>query len=131
MAIIDQFEVTILVEGKPATEYKDVESSNGSNDTRVITKYIEVTSGSCFAFKYGVLPSYNPEGEDGVLFSFDIDGKPLTGRVCRKEQVRPVTGFTCLKDSTSVSSEKGWGRSSFSFADLETREIDLPVGSTS
>ena len=60
MAIIDPFEVTILVDGESATEYDDSESLSESNDFKTLTKYVEVKSGSSFAFKFTVLPSYRP-----------------------------------------------------------------------
>ena len=131
MAIIDHFEVTILVDGKPATEYDDTESVNKSNDLEYVTKYVEVKSGSCFAFEFKVLASYRPEGEDGLKFSLRFDGNKVSGIHLETKEVHPIRGFTSIKDSISVNSESGWGRSKYSFADLETREIDLPVGSTS
>jgi hypothetical protein len=65
MAIIDHFEITILVDGDPAAEFDDDEQPLVQfHDSKVITKYIEVKSGARFAFKYKVLPTYKFDMED-------------------------------------------------------------------
>ena len=128
MAIIDHFEVTILVDGDPAAEFDDEEQpSVQSHDSKVTTKYIEVKSGARFAFKYKVLPSYKSDTEDGLSVRASIDGKFISGLLCFKESVDSRTGFTAIVDSAIVGSGTDMKKLTFSFADLETRENNFLV----
>ena len=127
MAVLDPFEVAVLVDGKPATEYDDAESLNDSNDPRTITKYVEVKSGSRFAFKLTVLPSYRPGNEDGLSCSYTIDGSRIPGKMFRKEWVNDVYGLTRIIDTQTVTSGGEYKQVMFRFADLETRKLHTPV----
>lgn len=127
MAIKNHLAVTILVDGEPATEYDDTSSSGQPNEPNTTTKYIEVTSGSRFAFKIEVLPAYQPAEEHGLSFYPWIDGNTITATYYPKASIDPVTGFSYIKDSAIVGSGTEMKKLMFSFKDLETREGDFPL----
>ena len=127
MAIIDHFAVTILVDGKPAPEYDDTESVSESNDPQTVTKYVKVKSGSRFAFKSSVLSSYRPGNEAGIACRYLIDGSPIPGQILRREWMNDVLGFTRILDTQIVTRGGEDSRMTFRFADLETRELHIPV----
>lgn len=97
MAIIDHFEVTILIDSEVAKEYDDPEAKGQPDNHKAGTKYIEVTSGSPFASNLKVLPSYRAGEADGLGFYITVGGRRASGNVCEKKKISRITDWTTTK----------------------------------
>ena len=124
MAIKESFEVIILVDGKPAPDFPDQDSQDDPKERNSISRFIEVTSGSQFAFEIKIHPMHYWRDETALGFLIHIDGKFARGVACTKDDFSPLRmpGWSMIYDGTYAGRGADLKRVMFRFADLETRE---------
>ena len=126
MAILDDFEVKVKINGADAREYDDDDDEAVKSD-KIVTKYIEAISRADFAIESKVSPRYVCE-EDIVGFDICLDGDWVTADYHRRKNHSHIHGSRRIKGHAFKGSGKDTQRLKFQFADLDTR-VSLPAKS--
>jgi hypothetical protein len=79
MAILDGIEVSIISDDRALVEYSDPDRED-QNDVLATEKYIEASTGSKFAVRYTIKPTFRLYHAQGVHVSIHADGQYATGR---------------------------------------------------
>jgi hypothetical protein len=123
MAVIKNFTVQILVDGKPRREYDDNlerEPDIGATaDSPRVTKYIEAIPGAQFSVEIKPKELVELKSTEALLYEVYLDGKCIEDRVLGEEdyeyanQTQVIEGQT-IGDCTSVRK--------FEFVKVKTRQ---------
>src|SRR5436305_2135261 len=116
MAILPPFECAVEVNGVAVNEYED-EDAEPANTATVLTKYIEVVSGTNFTFVFTIQPGWAMHA-DGVSFDIFLDGKFVIGCIVPKENCRENRSVTIRKSSLLIRAGQQQVKRKFRFADI-------------
>ncbi|KAI9781285.1 MAG: hypothetical protein M1839_006078 [Geoglossum umbratile] len=86
MAILDEIEVSIISDGRPLVEYDDPDRED-QNNALTTERYIEAITGSRFAIRYTIKPTFHLHHAQGVHVSIFADGRYATGRNIREDKL--------------------------------------------
>lgn len=90
MAVLDNLEADIRVDGQPLREY-DNDDPEEDSQPQTIVKYVKAPTDAAFAIHVRIPRDYQMSSE-GVVFKFDADGKRMTQKTVSQEEVRGRTG---------------------------------------
>jgi hypothetical protein len=116
MAILRPFECAVEVNGVAVDEYED-EDAEPANTATVLTKYIEVVSGTNFTLVFTIQQGWAMHA-DCVSFKFSLDGKPIVGCIIPKESCREDRSVSIRRSSLFISSGQQCVKRKFRFADI-------------
>lgn len=127
MAILDAFEVSIIVDGEPAQEYDDdeVEEEFKAKYPTSVSKYVEAVSGAFFAFRVCIKKDYLAAQENAIVARIYVDGKISTNPVIsiKKRRCSPRSSLRSEVVHTASTCPGMSGsqpiRQKLQFADLE------------
>ena len=95
---IDDIEVEILINDRPAIEYSDNDFEQEPVEDEM-SKYIEAVEGAKFAFRCTVHPSYEfAPAIDLLCFKFLVDGVRVMGKVVTKENISTGEPTTQMRE---------------------------------
>ena len=125
MAVLDKSRVTVLVNGQAATEYDDdkqeiYDAALDYPDVSTVSKYIEATSGSFFAFKIGVGRSYKRGKATGMIADTYVDGSLAHGCVVSLRSIRGRRQQAVVHGKDTTGDDGKPVLYKFQFANLET-----------
>ena len=121
MAVLDEFEAQIVVDGGVVREFDDDEEM-GNHQPNTVTKYVEATSQAKFGFRTKISAAYEFQEEDSISIHIHLDGTDIGGRILRKERFehgRDYVHSVAGSWAGLPGNQQFWG---FYFADLETRK---------
>ena len=88
MAILKGIDVSVVIHGKPLTEYDDEDAADrNSEHPSEVSKYIEVVSDAEFRINIIMSQSYDLTA-DGLSFRLSLDGVSVRNRLCRKAKLK-------------------------------------------
>jgi hypothetical protein len=116
MAILRPFECAVEVNGVAVDEYED-EDAEPANTATVLTKYIEVVSGTNFTLVFTIQQGWAMHA-DGVSFDISLDGKFIIGSIIPKEDCREYRSVSIRKSGLSTGSGQQSVKRKFRFADI-------------
>ncbi|KAK2763971.1 hypothetical protein FQN54_009590 [Arachnomyces sp. PD_36] len=121
MAILGEFEVTVIVNGNAVTEYNvDEDDQDSAQQPNTVTKYIEAVSDAEFSLNVSILPHYELRG-DIVGWHLYVDGVHAESITVAKEDfekgrcVQPIR--FCLKGTKHERYGK-WMLQHFKFSSI-------------
>src|SRR5271169_1734297 len=121
MAVLDEFETQIVVDGRVVREFDDDEEMD-NHQRNTLTKYVEVTSKAKFEFRTKISAAYEFQEEDSISIHIHLDGTDIGGRILRQERFehgRDYVHSVAGSWAGLPGNQQFWG---FYFADLETRK---------
>ncbi|KAL8753252.1 MAG: hypothetical protein Q9184_005477 [Pyrenodesmia sp. 2 TL-2023] len=86
MAVLDDLEARIRVNGQRLTEYDNDDPEENSR-LQTVVKYVAAPTDTPFAFHIRLSKNYQMTN-DGLSLRFIADGNPITGLVCLKEDLQ-------------------------------------------
>ncbi|KAL8902194.1 MAG: hypothetical protein Q9207_004831, partial [Kuettlingeria erythrocarpa] len=86
MAVLDELEAGILVDGQPLQEY-DNDDPEEDSQPQTIVKYVKAPTGAAFAIYVRIPREYQITSE-GLLYRFDADGKTMVKKYSSQEELR-------------------------------------------
>jgi hypothetical protein len=119
MAVLDEFEVKVWVNGEVAQEYEDDEDEQ--LDPTQIVKYVEVISGAFFEIRITITPGYHVETGQGVSGEVFLDGRYQAGVVFSQAHLSAGKTRTVSGRRGLGPGGHGFAIARFKFADLQTR----------
>lgn len=81
MAIEDQIDVNIIIDGMAATEYPADPQKDDKGGKEVLSTYVEVISGAQFSLQAKISPQYRYGRENALMMRVYIDGQYSGGVV--------------------------------------------------
>lgn len=122
MAVLKIFEVNILVNGDPVTEY---EEHDGNVRDKEVVKYIEVLASTEFALEFKIKPTYRFV-EDYLSFDIYMDGKrvrsPVVERKDFEKQKQKQCGYSFVREDVTRQEGQDLVTRKFRFAGITTCE---------
>jgi len=106
MAILDDFEVDVLIDGEPADEFDDddVDEEFEAKYPNSVSRYVEAVSGAFFAFRVRIKSSYVAKDEDSFNIDIYVDGKRIGTPTIGITKRKGATRGKIIKDSEDVTS---------------------------
>jgi len=127
MAILDEIEVSIISDDRALVEYSDPDRGEDQNDVLTTEKYIEASTGSKFAVRYTIKPTFRLYHAQGVHVSIYTDGQYATGRSLNEQWLRHRECKDTITVMTYYCHDRGiWMDATMAFGDLR---IGRPLSS--
>ena len=120
MAILNEFKVEVIVDGKPVNEYEDDDDPE-PNVVNTATKYVEAVSGKEYSFRITIGPRAPWGGAEFICAKPEIEGKHLSG-VCMYPSHGKYDSVVATLDGEWSGGGSNAKLYKYTFADLETRE---------
>ncbi|RMZ89405.1 hypothetical protein DV736_g3364, partial [Chaetothyriales sp. CBS 134916] len=125
MAILDHFEVQVIVDGKAANEYDDDtdDAQPANNAPNTLTKYVEAVSGKTFQFRICIHPGIVWANADCFVARPYLEGYQHKGCVLQKPDMNTMLSPVKLilnGDWSGSESNMKWYK--YRFVDLVTRD---------
>jgi hypothetical protein len=123
MPIEDEIDVKVVVEGIPAPEFPAEPQTDEMTGRQVLTKYVQVTSGTQFLFQVTLSPQYRFGKEDCLTLYAFIDGEFAGGIVWDRERHSHVFGSKFVCSSKWEGNGAATRKLTYHFADLKICEF--------
>lgn len=106
MAILDAFEVHIIIDGKVAEEYDDdaVETDFKAKYPKSVSKYVEAVSGVFFEFRVRIKKGYVARQEDCIDAGINVDGKDVATQPIGIRKRKGATRGKIIRDAEDTIS---------------------------
>lgn len=125
MAIIENFEVVVHVDNKPAREYDfnqpEKDGLLAIDPPGVVTKYIEAISGAPFSIEMKVLPQRRLLC-DGLKWHISLDGEAITRQTVQRQEYSNGKENIITKHGTHV-----WKGASSKFTKFEFASLSISM----
>ncbi|KAI9773091.1 MAG: hypothetical protein M1840_008212 [Geoglossum simile] len=122
MAILDEIEVSIISDDRALVEYSDPDRED-QNDVLTAEKYIGASTGSKFAVRYTVKPTFRLYHAQGVHISIYADGQYATGRNVSESRLRHREWTETITTMTYYCHDRDiWMDAKMAFGDIQIVE---------